>query len=200
MRRDGAENRDRILLAAEHVFGSGGATASTEEIARHARVGIATVFRHFPTKQDLIEATVARHLQKLDNETRRLIDAPDPGEAFASLIHTLVWAGSTKMTLLDLVPTDDRGPSELVDAAARSFLDGMRLVLERAQAAGVARPDTTVDDVSMLVRALGYVATPDEREAVDGAVGIVLDGLGVPRLPAHRTPGPERRRRGRAQK
>ena len=61
MRRDGAANRERILLVAEHVFGTGGAAASIEEVARRAQVGVATVFRHFPTKQNPIEATAVRY-------------------------------------------------------------------------------------------------------------------------------------------
>src|SRR5215216_1740047 len=55
MRQDARENRERILTAAEAVFGAHGATGSTEEVARRAGVGIATVFRHFPTKEALIE-------------------------------------------------------------------------------------------------------------------------------------------------
>lgn len=139
------------------------------------------MFRHFPTKQDLIEATAVRYLEKLENETRRLADEADPGQAFASLVRVLVSTGPTKLTLLSLLPADGHGPTEPVDAAAQSFLAAIRLVLERAQAAGAARPDATVEDVSMLVRALAHVATPGEGEAVDRAVGIVLDGLGVHR-------------------
>lgn len=180
MRRDGVANRERILLAAEHVFGAGGAAASTEEVARQAQVGVATVFRHFPTKQDLIEATAVRYLGKLEDETRRLADEADAGQAFASLMRILVSTGATKLTLLNLLPADGNGLSKPVDAAAHTFLDAIRLVLQRAQAAGAARPDATVDDVSTLVRALAHVATPDEGEAVDRALRIVLDGLGVP--------------------
>ncbi|MFI6588408.1 hypothetical protein [Embleya sp. NPDC050493] len=57
----------------------------------------------------------------------------------------------------------------------------MRVGLERAQAAGAARPDATVEDVSMLVRALAHVATPGEGEAIDRAAGIVIVGLGIHR-------------------
>ncbi|WP_131740051.1 TetR/AcrR family transcriptional regulator [Actinomadura roseirufa] len=181
MRRDGAANRERILVAAEQVFGTGGAGASTEEIARQAQVGVATVFRHFPTKQDLIEATAVRYLGKLEAELRRLGDEDDPGRAFTSLVRVLVSTGATKMTLLNMLPTHGNGLTEPVTEAALSFRDAIRRVLERAQEAGDARPDVTVADVTLLVRALAHVATPAESKAVDRAVGIVLDGLGVPR-------------------
>jgi len=184
MRRDGAANRERVLLAAEQVFGAKGAAASTEEIARQAEVSIATVFRHFPTKQDLIEATAVRHLDKLAAEARRLSDDADPGKAFASLMRTLVSTGATKMTLMDLLPPhgdDGDGLSQPVTTAADGFRDALGLALGRAQAVGAARPDTTVAEVSVLLRALAHVSTSDEGEAFDRAVGVVLDGLGVPR-------------------
>ncbi|GAA1985716.1 helix-turn-helix domain-containing protein [Amycolatopsis minnesotensis] len=181
MRRDGAANRERILLAAEQVFGTGGAAASTEEVARQAQVGIATVFRHFPTKQDLIEATAVRYLGKLEGETRRLTGEAEPGQAFASLVRTLVSTGATKMALLNLLPGDGYEVAGPVTTAAHNFLDAIGMVLERAQSAGAARQDATVDDVSTLVRALAHVAAPGEDEAVERAVGIVLDGLGVRR-------------------
>jgi AcrR family transcriptional regulator len=177
VRRDGAANRERILLAAEQVFAASGAAASTEEVARQAQVGGATVFRHFPTKRDLIEATAVRYLGKLENEARRLADESDPGHGFASLVRVLVSTGATKLTLLHLLPADGQGLTEPVAAAVHSFQDAVRLVLERAQAAGAVRPDATADDVSVLVRALAHVATPGEGEAVDRAVEIVLDGL-----------------------
>ncbi len=181
MRRDGAANRERILLAAEHVFGADGAAASTEEIARRAEVGIATVFRHFPTKQDLIEATAVRYLGKLETQARRLTDEDDPEQAFTSLLRTLVSTGATKMTLLHLLPTADHERTEPVSVALKGFHDAVRLVLERAQAAEAARPDATLADVFTLARALALVSAPGYGEAVDRAVEIVLDGLSVQR-------------------
>ncbi|MFE5161881.1 TetR/AcrR family transcriptional regulator [Streptomyces sp. NPDC056697] len=184
MRRDGAANRERVLLAAEQVFAASGAAGSTEEIARQAQVSIATVFRHFPTKQDLIEATAVRYLEKLTDEARRHAADTDPGRAFASLLRTLVSTGAIKMTLLDLLPPhsdDGEGLSQPVTTAVDAFRGALRSALERAQAAGAARPDATADDVSVLLRALAHVAAPGEGGGVDRAVGIVLDGLGVPR-------------------
>src|SRR5580658_9480883 len=64
-RVDARANRGRILDAAEEVFGQGGESASTEEVARRAGVGIATVFRHFPTKAELLEAVLARRFERL---------------------------------------------------------------------------------------------------------------------------------------
>jgi AcrR family transcriptional regulator len=179
VRRDGAANRERILLAAEEIFGAGGAAASTEDIARRAEVGVATVFRHFPTKQDLIEATTVRYLEHMESEARRLAGEADAGRAFASLMRSLVSTGATKLALASLLVADGRGLTEPVVAASRSFQHAVQQVLGRAQAAGAVRPDTTVDDVFMLVRALAHVSAPGDGEALNRAVQIVLDGLGV---------------------
>ncbi|MER8161229.1 hypothetical protein [Streptomyces sp. NPDC094472] len=84
---------------------------------------------------------------------------------------------------MDLLPphTDDgRGLSEPATMATDDFRAALGSALERAQKAGAARPDATVEQVSVLLRALAHVATPDRDEALDQAVDIVLDGLGVP--------------------
>jgi len=81
LRADARDNRARILAAADEVFGASGETASTEDVARLADVGIATVFRHFPTKRDLLHAVFSARLEALRDRARELASAPDPGAA-----------------------------------------------------------------------------------------------------------------------
>jgi AcrR family transcriptional regulator len=183
MRRDGAANREKVLRAAEQVFAENGAAASTDEVARRAGVSVATVFRNFATKQDLIEATAARHLEKLTAEAVRIADGPDAGRAFATLFRTLAMAGPVKMSLLDLLPPhedDGTGLSPSVTEAADAFHAALDGALRRAQAAGAARPEVTGDDISFLLRALAHATRAGEGESLDRAVGVVLDGLRVP--------------------
>ena len=96
-RADARANRDRILDIAEDVFGQGGESASTEEVARLAGVGIGTVFRHFPTKAALLEAVLVRRLDRLRGQAEALLDAPDPGEAFLGLFDHLVAHAAAKI-------------------------------------------------------------------------------------------------------
>ena len=173
---DGAANRERILLAAEEVFGAGGPAASTEQVAQLAGVGVATVFRHFPTKQDLVEATAVRYLHELEEVARELTDAADPGRAFTDLVRSLVSRQATKLALVGLLHTDGPGVTGAVAEASRGFHDASRTVLERAQASGQARSDTTVEVVFSLVRALARVSQEEHAERV---LQIALDGLGV---------------------
>src|SRR5689334_5067367 len=90
MRRNARANRERILAAAEAVFAANGETGSTEEVAARAGVGIATVFRHFPTKDALLEATVIRHFQRLDEQAAKIATQSDPRQAIRRLLATMV--------------------------------------------------------------------------------------------------------------
>ncbi|MFD4644219.1 TetR/AcrR family transcriptional regulator [Lentzea sp. NPDC058436] len=178
MRSDAQANRDRVLAAAEEVFGESGEAGSTEEIARRAGVGIGTVFRHFPTKQLLVEATVVRHLALLTATARaRAEDGGEAGEAFRTTFRELISGAPAKLALLALrertgAPDDS---ADEVRAAALRLRDAVEVLLSRGQEAGEVRADTTVDEVYVLIRALAN--TRGDRSVVDGAVGVVLDGL-----------------------
>lgn len=177
MRRNAAANRERILAAAEEVFGARGAAGSTEEVARRAEVGIATVFRHFPTKAVLLEAALVRHFVRLTDQAAALTDRGDPGPAFAQLVRTLIETGSTKLVLVAQLP-DDRFSAEVAEAsdALRATVDDL---LRSAQQAGAVRSSTTVDELYLIVRGLAQVTAAAAPPAVvlQGAIAIVLDGL-----------------------
>src|ERR1051326_117868 len=96
-RRDARTNRARILEVADEVFGRGGEAASTEEVARLAGVGIATVFRHFPTKAALLEAVLVARLERLRGEAEALAGAERPGPAFYDFFRYMVRDAATKI-------------------------------------------------------------------------------------------------------
>jgi AcrR family transcriptional regulator len=176
MRADAQANRDRILAAAEQVFAYAGADGSTEEIARRAGVGIGTVFRHFPTKQELIEATVVRHFEQLTEQARDLAARDDADAALRELIETMVGGTATKITLLGLLGD---ATTDTVARASRELRSAVRALLRRAQQAGAVRGDISVDDLYLLVRGLalggarGSTKASTRRKALD----VVLAGL-----------------------
>ena len=178
MRRHARANRERILEAAEAVFGARGALGSTEEVARRANVGIATVFRHFPTKEALIEAALVRHFARLDHQASQLADELDPAEALRRMLTAMVETGATKLTLASQV-TDAGAVPEPVRTAARALRATMGTVLERAQAAGAVDDSVTVDALYVLIGGLtqASAALPREPAALRGAVEIVCRGL-----------------------
>lgn len=89
-RADAARNRARILAAADAVFTAKGTGASTEDVAVRAGVGIGTVFRHFPVKQQLISAVLNERIARLAREAHTLGDAGDPGAAFLTFFTGLI--------------------------------------------------------------------------------------------------------------
>src|SRR4051812_644054 len=114
MRQDARDNRERILVAADQVFGTKGESGSTEEVARLAGVGIATVFRHFPTKEGLIEAALVRHFTALLDRTRAAATASDPTTALPALIREMIERGASKLTLASML---DDAPLAVVAVA-----------------------------------------------------------------------------------
>jgi AcrR family transcriptional regulator len=175
VRKHAAANRERILAAAEEVFGAHGALGSTEDVAARAGVGIATVFRHFPTKEALIEAALLRHFERLNEMAGELGAQDDPAAALRQLLARMIDTGATKLTLASLVGD----PSPAVRAAAAELRGSMNVILERAKAAGVVHLDVTVDELYVLIRGLSQATAslPPPAATLTGAIDIVWRGI-----------------------
>ncbi|MGI5246618.1 TetR/AcrR family transcriptional regulator [Dactylosporangium sp. CA-139066] len=179
-RVDAQANRGRILDVAEDVFGRGGESASTEEVAREAGVGIATVFRHFPTKAALLQAVLIRRLDRLRAQAESLLDTvPDPGAAFFDFFRHLVADAPTKIAIGDALL--DAGGDEGGEATQASL--GLRravgALLDRAQRSGAVRDDVELPEVYALLvatsRAAAVASLDDEVKA--RTLAIIFDGL-----------------------
>jgi AcrR family transcriptional regulator len=181
-RKDARNNRARILEVADDVFGRGGETASTEEVARLAGVGIATVFRHFPTKASLLEAVLVARFDRLRAEAEALAGAGDAGDAFYGFFKYMVDDAATKIAISEaLVDTGaiahgDGGPAEV---AAHALRRAFGVLLARAQEAGRVRDDIELPELYALLvgvsRAAAYAKLDDEVRA--RSLAIVFDGL-----------------------
>jgi AcrR family transcriptional regulator len=178
MRKNARANRDRILAAAEAVFGAAGELGSTEDVADRAGVGIATVFRHFPTKDALIEATLVRQFDRLSEQASRLAGEPDPGRAVRELIVTLIETSSTKLTLISLVGDSGQLPPAVQEAISR-VQAAIGDILARAKDAGAVAGDVTVEEFFVLVRGVGQAAAtmPAAPVTLDRAIEIICRGL-----------------------
>lgn len=178
MRRDAQQNRERILAAAEAVFAEQGSAGSTEEVARRAGVGIATVFRHFPTKQALVEETLLMHFERLIAVASPLAETEDPADALGRLLGVLIQTGATKVTLAS-VAAEGRDPPARIRRASAELEEAVAAVLRTAQEAGVARSSVTVDQLYLLVRALAQVSATDRvtKATLRGATDIILTGV-----------------------
>lgn len=178
MRRNARANRERILDAAEEVFGTDGALGSTEQVARRANVGIATVFRHFPTKQALIEAALVRHLWRLEQHARELAQQRDPTEALRHILSTVIETGATKLTLASQITEPGHVPDAVL-TPAQALRARIGEVLDRAKAAGAVEERVTVDELYMLIGGLSQVTatSPSEPSTLNGAIEIIWRGI-----------------------
>lgn len=181
MRHDALHNRERILAAAEEVFAERGAAASTREVAQRAGVGIGTVFRHFPTKNELVEAVLIRHFARLTDLARSLAAGNPPGGALRTLVREMIESGPAKIALASLAGGRDEMTPGVV-AASRELRAAVDAVLRAAQDAGQARREATTDEVYLLVRGLAQAsaAMPVPPGTLRRAADIVLAGLASP--------------------
>lgn len=181
-RADARTNRARILEVADDVFGRGGDTASTDEVARRAGVGIATVFRHFPTKAALLEAVLVTRLDRMRDRAVALAGADDPGEAFYSFFRTLVDDAATKIAISEALAgtgTVTRGDGGPAEEAAHRLRRAFGELLTRAQRAGQVRDDIELPEVYALLIGASRAAA---HAGLDGEVRtrsliILFDGL-----------------------
>ncbi|GAA4255066.1 TetR/AcrR family transcriptional regulator [Dactylosporangium darangshiense] len=176
-RVDARANRGRILDVAEEVFGAGGESASTEEVARLAGVGIATVFRHFPTKAALLQAVLVRRFERLREQAEALLDNEEPGSAFYAFFRHLVADAATKIAIGEAL-LDAGGDGEAFQAS-NGLRRAVGALLERAQRAGAVREDVELPEVYALLVGMSRAAAhigPDDEVTVR-ALAIVFDGL-----------------------
>lgn len=180
MRADARRNRELLLTAALAAFTEHGADdVSLEEIARRAGVGIGTLYRHFPTRQELLEAVYRDQVEALCTLSAELLGAPSPAEALATWLRAMIAFSTAKRTLVSsLLATMDK-TSDLFSACSTVIRQAVESLLVRAQEAGEIRRDVNATDIMRLSHAI-TVATerasghPDQAERL---LGLMLDGL-----------------------
>jgi AcrR family transcriptional regulator len=179
LRADARRNRARVLEAAGEVFATKGVTASTEEIARHAGVGVGTVFRHFPTKEALLEAVLVEHFGRLAEEARGLAGAEEPGAAFFDFLVRIANQSATKNAFTDALTKAGINVEYTVAEVGRELWSAVTTLLTRAQQAGAARVDVHTGEVIALIvgasRAAEYASRDPDLQA--RAIAVILDGL-----------------------
>src|SRR5689334_16582857 len=143
LRADAARNRARLLEIAYQTFAAEGLSVPIDEIARRAGVGAGTVYRHFPTKEDLYRAVVEDRIQRIVDDGRALLTAdPDgPGEALFKFLRSMVldW-GATDQGLVDALAGVGVDINTAAPEAEEAFLGLLGDLLRAAQKAGTVRP------------------------------------------------------------
>jgi AcrR family transcriptional regulator len=179
-RADALRNRDRVLEAAKTVFSAGGAEASLEAVARQAGVGIGTLYRHFPTREDLFEAVYRREVEQLSELAEELKSEPSPVEALRRWLRSTVQFVATKKGMMAALAIVMNANSELAAYSHAHLTRSIGALLARAVEAGEVRADVTADD---LLRALiGMCYMHDQtgwQQSVLRLLDVFVDGLRV---------------------
>jgi AcrR family transcriptional regulator len=158
LRADAERNRRRLLDAAQELFRERGLEVGVAEIAQRAGVGRGTLFRNFPTKQDLIAAIVIERMHEATEYSRRMLDAPDAGEALFGFLEEMVGRQQLDRCLFDAV-ADTFLANQEIRAAHAEIVGGMEDLLTRAKEAGAVRSDVGAMDVLMLLKGVFEAAT-----------------------------------------
>lgn len=176
-RADARRNRAAIVKAARAVFAREGLEAQMDEVARRAKVGVGTLYRHFPTKDALVVALVEDKFARLAAVTRRGLEIEDPWEALATVLRDGARMHASDRALGQAVMDQ---PDRI---AAAAYAAGVPILLDelvrRGQAAGVVRADARWEDVPMIFCALSNAQGPP-RASWERMLSLVLDGLRAP--------------------
>ncbi|MFD7729839.1 TetR/AcrR family transcriptional regulator [Kitasatospora phosalacinea] len=171
-RADAARNFDALLVAAREAFAAHGAEASLEDIARRAGVGIGTLYRNFPTRRHLFEAVYAAEVDDLCRVAAEVSDLP-PWEALNAWLRRFVDYATTKRAIREALAGEE---SDVFQACLQSMYSGGTPLLLRAQEAGEARTDMSIEDLLRMVSGITSVAYPEEGQR-DRVLAIALDGV-----------------------
>jgi AcrR family transcriptional regulator len=177
LRADAQRNCDRLLQAAAAAFAEHGTDASLDDIARRAGVGIGTLYRHFPTRQALLEAVYREQMEALAAEADSLLGAESPGTALARWLRSVLAHNMAHRGLKEVLMNGE--PSEQVTSAKVRMRAAGGALLERAQHAGAVRSDLDIGD---LLRLVYSIALANEHAAEGAAAAnrcllVMIDGL-----------------------
>ncbi|WP_194908730.1 TetR/AcrR family transcriptional regulator [Catenulispora rubra] len=178
LRSDALRNRESVLAAATRAFATSEAEPSMREIARQAGVGVATVYRHFPTREALVDAVYRDQVVRLTAGAHDLLGAHSPARALRLWMDLFADWLATKRGMTDtLLAMVDSGEISLAHTRGE-LLSAVAAILDAGIAAGEIRADTSAEDVSAAV--LGILAVSAERGKAAQAqrlLDVLMDGL-----------------------
>jgi len=178
LRADARRNREKVLAAARAVFAEQGVDAQIDDVARRADVGVGTVYRHFPTKEALLNALSDELFAVVAVYVRALLTLDDPWEAFTRAM----WFGAEKTA-------GDRAFSEIMAAShgmpprtcpgKEDLFVTVSELMDRCKAAGRMRPDVMPDDIGLMMCGVGSASQMEHPvpDAWRRHLAIMLDGL-----------------------
>lgn len=174
-RADARRNYDRLIEAARSAFGELGGSASLEEIARRADVGIGTLYRHFPTRTDLIQAVYVEEVEALAKSAEG-VAGDDAWADLVSWLYGFVGYMATKQALADELFAIAEHNADVFANCKASLHGAGQPLLDRAKTAGAVRDDVQIEDVVRMVGAIAKMPAASEDD-IRRVLDIALDGL-----------------------
>jgi AcrR family transcriptional regulator len=193
LRSDVERNRARIIAAARAVLGRDGLHASMASVAREAGVGIATLFRHFPTKEDLVAAVFADRMDTYADAVTTALDDPDPWHGLTGFIETVCAMQAADSGFANVLTMTFPTAKALEERRREAYHAIVRLI-DRAKAAGKLREDFTPEDLVLVYMANAGVINATGDAAADAwrrVVALMIQSLQAPaRGPLPESPAP----------
>jgi AcrR family transcriptional regulator len=179
LRRDAQLNRERIIEAAREVFAARGLSASLDDVAHHAGVGIGTVYRRFPTKEALLEVALDERLEEHVRAAEAALAAPTGWDGLVEFLRRAAEMQAADRGLRDLVLGSDFHARH--KARARDRIEPpIRQLIDRAHREGSLRPDVTIEDLPLLLMMVSEVAHHSHTGRPDAYaryLQLLIDGL-----------------------
>lgn len=180
MRADARRNYERLLDAAKAAFAEHGTDAPLDDIAKRAGVGSGTLYRHFPTRVDLIEAVFRLQLQSIVDHATELMTLPDAGEALTQFLRRMIDHSNTYRGLARalMIALTNEGSALARSCHTMLYGAGGRL-LDRAKQQGAVRPGVELGDLLKLVNgiALATDQDSDDEHLSDRLLALLVNGL-----------------------
>src|SRR5579859_3293217 len=176
-RTDAVRNRERILEVAKEAFGRSGADASLDDIAKQAGVGAGTLYRHFPTRESLIEAVYHAEVGKLAAAEKELSRKLPPVNALRAWMLLFVDYIAQKQIIAPALNTLVGGPSKLYESSRAQITEAIDTLVKRAIESGDIRKDLEPFDLLRALIGVSHVATgPEWRQSARRLVDILISG------------------------
>jgi AcrR family transcriptional regulator len=176
-RADAKRNRERILKVAKQEFTRSGANASLEEIAKKAGVGPGTLYRHFPTREELLVAVYRSEMEKLAAAERTFADALPPVEALRAWLLLFVDAVETKQIIAPVLNRLVGDPKKVFEASYAQIHKAIRALVKRAIKSGdICKDLDPIDLLRALVGVANVATSPDWQQSARRLVEILILG------------------------
>jgi AcrR family transcriptional regulator len=177
LRADAMRNRERILEIAKDAFTRSGANTSLDDVARQAGIGAGTLYRHFPTREVLLEAVYRTEVEKLAAAEREFAEAMPPIEALQAWMLLFVDYIAAKQIIAPALNTLVGGPSKLFEASGAQIKGAINALVDRAIKSGEIRPDLDpLDLLRALVGVSNVASGPDWAQSARRLVQILIIG------------------------